>query len=72
MRMVLSNPAVSYTKVITAPVFSESHENAALAALKSKCDTAKTLGIVSVSQHERLVIYDGNLSRPPVQCVQSS
>jgi len=47
-----------YTKVITAPDFSESHANPAKAALKSKCEDARTLGIVHVSQHERLVIYD--------------
>ena len=47
------------TKVITVPDFSESNSNAAMAALKSKCDSARALGIVHVSQYERLVIYDG-------------
>ena len=59
--MVISEFALSYssTKAITVPDFSESNSNAAMAALKSKCDSARALGILHVSQHERLVIYDG-------------
>ena len=59
--MVISDSVLSYssTKAITVPDFSESNSNAAMAALKSKCDSARALGIVHVSQHERLVIYDG-------------
>jgi len=66
---VAPNPALSYTKVITAPDFSDSHSNTAKAALKSKCESARTLGIVNVSQSERLVIYDGIVSLPLVQSV---
>ena len=38
-----------------------------MAALKSKCDSARALGIVYVSEDDRLVIYDGkHFTLPPL------
>ena len=56
---VISDSTLSYSRDIMVPDFSESNSNAAMAALKLKCDSARVLGVVDVSQHERSVIYDG-------------
>ena len=48
---------------IVVPDFSVTKDDSLMIALKTRCDDARALGIVRISENEDMVIYQGNVNR---------
>jgi hypothetical protein len=55
------SPSLTKSIVTVVPDFSSANVNVAVAQLKSRCESAKALGLVRCDASELLVIYDSKL-----------